>query len=137
MEKNKTIKKLVSNSLWSKQENVLIFSYSEEFIKKFTYIANKQFASSVYFLKNLDSFLLQLYFEKYQVIYLDVDLIFHKLDKILTEIKEGKNKNTKTYIAASKANFSKLKKFDLPKNVILRFLDGDEILDSEGKKYIY
>ena len=127
----------MSDSLWSMQENVLMFSFNEEFIKKFTDIANKQFAFSVYPLKNLDSFLIQLYFEKFQIIYLDIDSVFHKLNEILTEIKEGKNKSTETYFAASKLNSSKFEKLDLPKNIILRILDGEEILDSEGSKCTY
>lgn len=119
------------------KENILMFSFSDEFIKRFTYVFNKQFASSVYSLKNLDSFLIQLYFEKYQIIYLDIDLVFHKLKKILINIENDKNKRTKIYLVTSKEYSSKLEKFNLPKNVILRFLDGEEILDKEGRKCIY
>lgn len=137
MKKNETIKQLESDFLWNMKENILMFSFSEEFIKRFTYVFNKQFASSVCSLKNLDSFLIQLYFEKYQIIYLDIDLVFHKFKEILINIENGKNKKTEIYLVTSKENFSKLEKFDLPKNVILRFLDGEEILDKEGRKYIY
>jgi hypothetical protein len=137
MKKNETIKQLESDFLWNMKKNILIFSFSEEFIKRFTYILNKQFAFSVYSLKNLDSFLIQLYFEKYQIIYLDIDLIFSNFNEILINIENGKNKKTEIYLVSSKENSSKLEEFDLPKNVVLRFLDGEEILDKEGKKCIY
>lgn len=137
MKKIETIKQLESDFIWNIKENILIFSFRDEFIKRFTYIANKQFVSSVYSLKNLDSFPIQLYFEKYQVIYLDIDSNFHKLNEILTEIKKGKNKSTETYFSASKTNSSKFENLDLPENIILRSLYGEEILDSEGRKCTY
>ncbi len=49
----------------------------------------------------------------------------------------GKNKRTEIYLAAPKEKSSKLEKFDLSKNIILRFLYGEDILDKEGRKCIY
>ena len=61
--------------------------------------------SSVKSKQNFDSFNLpELFFSKYHILYLDVNLVFHKLNEIFTEIKEGKNKSTETYFAASKEN---------------------------------
>ena len=85
----------------------------------------------------MDLLIPELFFSKYHILYLDIDSAFHKLNEILTEIKEGKNKSTETYFAASKENSSKFERLDLPENIILRFLDGEEILDSEGSKCTY
>lgn len=137
MENNKTIKQIKSNALVNMQDKVLIFSSSEKFIKKFTEVFEENLTCLVKSKQNLDSLIPELFFSKYHILYLDIDSAFHKLNEIFTEIKEGKNKSTETYFAASKENSYKFEKLELPKNVILRFLDGDEILDSEGKKYIY
>ena len=138
MEKNKTLKQFKSDNAWDNREKILVFSYSEAFIKKFTDIAYQRFVFSVYSLQNLDSFLIQLYFSKYYVIYLDIDPVFYKLDEILTSIGEGKNKRTKIYlVTANIENSYKLKKRDFPKN-IFPLLDGEDILYLPGnRKYIY
>lgn len=138
MKKNTAIKQFESEYSWDNREKVLVFSRSEEFRKKFTTIANKWFASSVYSLQNLDSFITELYFSKYDVIYLDIDPIFYKWDEILTDIKGSKNKRTKIYLVTSNIeNSHKLKKFNFPKN-IFPLLDGEEIKYLPGgKKYIY
>lgn len=138
MEKNKTIKQFKVDYSWDNREKVLVFSYRTEFIKKFISIAEDNFKFFVKPQQSLDSFTTELYFSKYHVIYLDVDPIFCKLDEILTDIKDSKNKKTKIYLVTSNIeNSYTLKKRDFPKN-IFPLLDGEEILYlSEDRKYIY
>lgn len=138
MKKNKILKQYKSDSLWSMQEKVLLFSQSEEFRKKFTHVANERFASLVYSIKNFDLFFIELHFTKYHVIYLDIDSIFHKLDEILTDIRNSKNKRTKIYLVTSNIeNSYALKKREFPKNIFL-LLNGKEIIYLSGdRKYIY
>ncbi len=138
MEKNKTVKSIKLDDLWGKGENVLIFSHSEEFREKFIHVANKQFASSVYAINNLDLFFIELDLSEYHVIYLDIDLIFYKLGKTLTNIENSKNKRTKIYfITSNKESSYKLEKLDFPKNIFL-LLNGEEIIYLPGgRKYIY
>ena len=131
------IKKFKVDSSWDNREKALVFSYHIEFIKRFTTIAQENFNFFVKSQQNLDSFITELYFSKYQVIYLDIDLIFHKLEELLTDIKESKNKRTKIYFVTSNIeNSYKLFKLNLLKN-IFPLLDGEEIIYLlEGKKYI-
>lgn len=137
MEKNKTIKQFKVDSAWDNHEKALVFSYRTEFIKKFIIIAEDNFKFFVKSQLSLDSFITELHFSKYHVIYLDIDLIFYKLDEILTDIKDSKNKKTKIYLVTSNIeNFYMLKKRDFPKN-IFPLLDGGEIVYPGGKKYIY
>ncbi|TLY44902.1 MAG: hypothetical protein E6K54_09040 [Gammaproteobacteria bacterium] len=137
MENNKTLKQIKPNALRNMQDKVLIFSSCEKFIKKFTDIFEENLTCLVKSKQNMDLLIPELFFSKYHILYLDIDSAFHKLNEILTEIKEGKNKSTETYFAASKENSSKFERLDLPENIILRFLDGEEILDSEGSKCTY
>ncbi|HEY2566536.1 MAG TPA: hypothetical protein VGH95_02345 [Candidatus Aquirickettsiella sp.] len=138
MEKNKTIKQFKVDSSWDNREKALVFSYHTEFIKKFITIAEDNFKFFVKPQQSLDSFITELHFSKYHVIYLDIDPIFYKLDEILTDIKESKNKRTKIYLVTSSIeNSYTLKKRDFPKN-IFPLLDGEEIFYlSEDRKYIY
>ena len=101
MEKNKTIKQFKVDSSWDNREKALVFSYRTEFIKKFITIAEDNFKFFVKPQQSLDSFITELHFSKYHVIYLDIDPIFYKLDEILTDIKESKNKKTKIYLVTS------------------------------------
>lgn len=138
MEKNKTIKQLKSDYSWGNREKALIFYHSEAFKKKFTDIVYERFAFPVSSMGDLDSFFVDLHFSKYHVIYLDIDPIFYKLNEILTDIGESKNKRAKIYLVSSNIeNFYELKKRDFPQN-IFRLLDGEEIIYFPGgKKYIY
>ena len=138
MKKNKTIKQFKVDSSWDNREKALVFSYRTEFIKKLIAIAEHNFKFFVKPHQSLDSFITELHFSKYHVIYLDVDPIFYKLDEILTDIKESKNKKTKIYLVTSTIeNSYMLKKRDFPKNIFL-LLNGEEIIYlSEDRKYIY
>lgn len=137
MKKNKTIKQFKVDSSWDNREKALVFSYRTEFIKKFITIAEDNFKFFVKPQQSLDSFITELHFSKYHVIYLDVDPIFYKLDEIFTDIKESKNKKTKLYLVSSNIeNSYALKKRDFPKNIFLLY--GEEIIYlSEDRKYIY
>ena len=138
MEKNKTIKPFKVDSSWDNREKALIFSYRTEFIKKFITIAEDNFKFFVKSQQSLDSFITELHFSTYHVIYLDIDPIFYKLDEILTDINESKNKRTKIYLVTSTIeNSYTQKKRDFPKNIFL-LLNGEEIIYlSEDRKYIY
>lgn len=138
MEKYKTITQFKVDSSWDNREKSLIFSYRAEFIKKFITIAENNFKFFVKSQQSLDSFITELHFSKYHVIYLDIDPIFYKLDEILTNIGESRNKKTKIYFVTSAIeNFYKLKKRNFRKSIFLLF-DGENIMFlPRGRKYIY
>lgn len=124
----------------NKRGKALVFSFNEEFRGIFTHVASKRFKFLVSSLQDLDSFITELYFSKYHVIYLDIDFIFYRLHEVLIHIRDkgSKNKEALIYLVTSnKENYFQLEKFSHPKNILL-LLEGKEIKYLQvGKQYIY
>lgn len=119
------------------QKRTLIHSQSKQFLRKFTLIVSKISTSSVYYIDNLDTFLITLDFEKYDFIYIDID--FNKFDEILSYINGGKNKLSEVYLVFYRENYRKvkLKEIDLPKNISLWYYDGKNVFSEEGEQIFF
>jgi hypothetical protein len=137
---NKTIKEFKSDySEARNQEKALIFSFSDEFIKKIIDFVNKHFGFSVFFIQNIDSFIKQLDLIQYSVILLDADSVFYKLNGILNHIqdKRSRNKMTLIYLVTSNKEISsKLEQFKRNKRIITLFVGNEIVYLPGGKKYL-
>lgn len=124
----------------NKHGKALIFSSNEKFREIFTQVVSKRFGFSVSTLQGLDSLITEIYFSKYEVIYLDIDFIFCRLHEVLAHIRDKESKNKEAIIhlvTSNKENYLQLEKFSNPKNILL-LLEGKKInYLLAGKQYIY